>query len=153
MEPLERFKDIMNQYISLFDALIEVQKNKIDAINKDQITFVEDCMNKEQAAILKMRGLDLHREEIMKKLDCESLTFRQIIDKYGSESTDLLPLYEKLSSKIQLFKSLSENAKDLIEVNLHIINSVLDNNKNTSSPYSQDGIQSGTEKHFTSRFV
>lgn len=153
MEKFHSFCELMKEYIDLFNTLIQVQESKIDAINKNQITFVEDCMNQEQAAILKMRGLEIQREAVMKELHCEDLTFHQVIEQNPDYSASLLPLFQQLSERLQTFRSLSDDAKDLIEVNLHVINSILDKKGETSHPYSPDGNNNAEPKHFTSRSV
>lgn len=152
MEQLDSFCSLINEYIDLFEHLIPIEEEKIEALSKNQVTFVESCMNKEQAAILKLRGLDMQREQIVKALGCEGLSFREIIEKQ-SDTSVLLPIFNRLSERVQTFKSLSDSAKDLIEVNLHVINSVLNDKKPAGQTYTQDGIGAASEKHFTSRSV
>lgn len=153
MEKFDSFCELMKEYIQLFDTLIQIQEDKIEAINKNHITGVESCMNQEQAAVLKMRGLELQRDAVMKELHCEDLTFQQVIEQNSANSASLLPLYQQLSNRLQTFRSISDTAKDLIEVNLHVINSVLEKNGETAHHYSKDGNNEASPKHFTSRFV
>lgn len=151
MKDLETFCGVIRDYISLFDHLIEIEEKKIDAVTKEQITFVENCMNQEQAAILKLRGLEMQREETMKDLGCEGLSFREMTEKNPDFSASLLPLFQTLSARVQTFRTLSDSAKDLIETNLHIVNSIL---AESSAPaYGQNGSEQDSPKHFTSRSV
>lgn len=153
MEKFDSFCELMKEYILLFDSLIQIQEEKIEAINKNQITHVENCMNQEQAAVLKMRGLELQRDAVMKELHCEDLTFQQVIEQNSAYSASLLPLFQQLSNRLQTFRSISDTAKDLIEMNLHVINSVLEKKGATTHHYSKDGNNEASPKHFTSRSV
>ena len=65
MEHFESFCQLVQEYIDLFDHLIQIEEEKIEAVNKNQITFVENCMNHEQAAVLKLRGLELSRKDLI----------------------------------------------------------------------------------------
>lgn len=153
MEHFDSFCSLIKEYIDLFEHLIHIEDKKIEAINKNQITFVENCMNQEQAAVLKLRGLDLQREKTMKDLGYEGLSFRQVIEKNPDTSALLLPLFNQLSERVQTFRTLSDSAKDLIEVSLHVINNALDEKKAAGQTYTPDGRDPVTEKHFTSRSV
>lgn len=153
MEHFESFCQLVQEYIDLFDHLIQIEEEKIEAVNKNQITFVENCMNHEQAAVLKLRGLELQREKSLEELGCSGLSFRQIIEKRPDFSPSLLPLFNQLSERVQTFRSLSDSAKDLIEVNLHVINSVLSETQPNTQTYTSDGDDQSNPKHFTSRSV
>ena len=91
MEHFESFCQLLQEYIDLFDHLIQIEEEKIEAVNKNQITFVENCMNHEQAAVLKLRGLELQREKSLEELGCSGLSFRQIIEKRPDFSPSLRP--------------------------------------------------------------
>ena len=62
MNDFTDFKKIIEELIALFDHLIPIEQEKLDAAIKNRVTFVEDCMHKEQAAVLQLRGLEQKRE-------------------------------------------------------------------------------------------
>ena len=80
MNDFSQFTEIIKEFIALFDNLIPIEQEKLDAAVKNRITFVEDCMHKEQAAVLKLRGLEQRREAEQKRLGMEGYTFRQILE-------------------------------------------------------------------------
>ena len=79
MNDFTAFSKIIEEFIALFDHLIPIEQEKLDAAVKNRITFVEDCMHKEQAAVLQLRGLEQKREAQQKLLGMEGYTFRQIL--------------------------------------------------------------------------
>ena len=118
MEHFESFCQLVQEYIDLFDHLIQIEEEKIEAVNKNQITFVENCMNHEQAAVLKLRGLELQREKSLEELGCSGLSFRQIIEKRPDFSPSLLPLFNQLSERVQTRNTLQVVLFDIFRRNL-----------------------------------
>ncbi len=155
MNDFSAFIEIIEEFIQLFDELIPVEQEKLDAAIKNRITFVEECMNKEQAAVLKLRGLEQKRENAQKALGMEAFTFRQILEQVPEDTARTLrPLFDRLSEQVAAFRSISGSAKDIIEVNLHTIQASLaaeEGAKGTYSPAVKKQDDDG--KHFTSRSV
>ena len=155
MKDFSVFIEIIQDFIRLFDALNSVEQEKLDAAIKNRISFVEDCMKKEQAAVLRLRGLEQKREAAQKELGMEGLQFRQILEKAPDDVAVVLrPLFSRLSEQVRTFQSLSSNAKDIIEVNLHVIQSSLSSESGNKGTYSETGRRTdNTKTHFTSRSV
>lgn len=150
---MERFSDfilIIKDFIQLFGALTEVEQTKLNAAVENKISFVEECMNKEQAAILRLRGLEQRREKAQKELGMEGAAFREILEQVSEEEEkELRPLFQELSEKVERFQSVSDSAKDIIEVNLHTIKKHLDA---TGAPIKKDSVKE-KNTHFKSRSV
>lgn len=155
MNDFADFIATIRDFIQLFDSLNIVEQEKLDAALKNRVSFVEDCMKKEQAAILRIRGLEQKREEAQNQLGMDGLKFREILEKAPDDvSVILRPLFDQLSEQVRTFQSLSSNAKDIIEVNLHMIQSSLASAPADKGTYSQTGNKKDNSKtHFTSRSV
>lgn len=156
MSDLSNFTDIIKEFIDFFDELIAIEQEKLDAATRNQVSFVEDCMHKEQAAILRLRGLEQKREKEQERLGMGGYTFRQILEHASEDDVNTLnPLFNQLSDQVRMMQSLSESAKDIIEVNLHMIQSSLAKKAPGGETYSASGTkkENGTKKHFTSRSV
>lgn len=150
---MERFSDfilIIKDLIQLFGALTEVEQTKLNAAVENKISFVEECMKKEQAAVLRLRGLDQRREKAQKELGLEGASFREILEQVSEEEEkELRPLFQELSDKLSRFQSVSDSAKDIIEVNLHTIKKQLEA---AEAPVKKDSIKE-KNTHFKSRSV
>lgn len=155
MNKFSTFIEIIKDFILLFDSLNSVEQEKLDAAVKNRVSFVEDCMKKEQAAVLRLRGLEQKREAAQKELGMEGLQFRQILEKVPDDvAAELQPLFEHLSAQVRTFQSLSQNSKDIIEVNLHMIQASLASQTDGRETYSPSGNKKNdTKTHFTSRSV
>lgn len=157
MNDFSDYSKIIKEFIALFDHLIPIEQEKLDAAVKNQVTFIEDCMHKEQAAVLQLRGLEQKREAEQKRLGMEGYTFRQILEHAPEDANALLsPLFDQLAERVRSFRSISDSAKDIIEVNLHVVQSALAAENSGGNTYSASGRKEDTMKkknHFTSRSV
>lgn len=153
MNEFSTFIDIIKEFIQLFESLITIEQTKLDAALKNRVSFVEDCMNKEQAEILHLRGLEQKRERAQAELNMKDFTFREILEKAPDDVSSVLkPMFDKLSEQVRTFQSISESARESIELNLHMIQSSLA--QTGSGTYTPDGSsKSNPNRHFTSRSV
>ncbi|MFT4008111.1 MAG: flagellar export chaperone FlgN [Lacrimispora sp.] len=125
------FISVIEDLILLFKDLIQVEETKLEAASKNRVTYVEDCMNKEQAAILKLRGLEKKRETVQEKLGFKGYTFQQILSETTGEDQDQLrKLFDTLSRQVRQFQDTNESARSMIEINLHMINKAINNSQN-----------------------
>lgn len=124
---MNEFTAVIEELIRLFKDLSQVEEKKLEAAKKNRITHVEDCMNQEQAAILRLRGLEKRLEASQEELGCGKCTFRQILDKAsGTEDYSRLKmLFDTLSHQVRQFKSISDSARTMIDINLHVLNKTL----------------------------
>ncbi|MCI8581841.1 MAG: flagellar protein FlgN [Dorea sp.] len=156
MGEFSNYIKILEEFIDFFDNLIPIEQEKLDAAIKNRVSFVEECMHKEQAAVLRLRGLEQKREKEQEHLGMKDYTFRQILEKVPEDiHSALKPLFDRLSEQVTQFQSISESAKDMIEVNLHVIQSSLAEKAPGRETYSASGKKSDNDKpnHFTSRSV
>lgn len=127
-DTFKQFVNVIEELIQLFRHLIEVEQNKVDVVRKNQVTALEECMNQEQAAVLKLRGLDQKREQLMESMGYKGLTFRQILEKAPSNESEILtPLFKELDQNITLFKEISESGKTALQSSLHKVEVLLKN--------------------------
>ena len=149
------FIEIIKEFIQLFEALVSVEQTKLDAAVNNKVSFVEECMNKEQAAVLKLKGLEHRREDAQKALGLQDLTFRQILEKVPEDvRSELSPLFDRLSELVQSFQSVSDSAKEIIELKLHMIQaSIASQEAAPHTPSESKKDNKGGTAHFTSRSV
>ena len=81
MGEFSNFSKLIEEFIEFFEELIPVEQEKLDAAVKNRVSFVEECMHKEQAAVLRLRGLEQKREKEQERLNLAGCTFRQILEK------------------------------------------------------------------------
>lgn len=156
MNDFSAFADLMKEFIEFFDSLIPIEQDKLDATVKNRVAIVEDLMHKEQAAVMRLRGLEQKREAEQKRLGLEGCTFRQILTKIpDTDAAMLKPLFDRMDGQIHAIQSLSGSIKDAIEVNLRVIDLHVNGNAPGKATYSATGQKAENEstRHFSSRSV
>lgn len=156
MSDFSAFADLMKEFIEFFDTLIPIEQDKLDATVKNRVGILEDFMHKEQAAVMRLRGLEQKREAEQKRLGLEGCTFRQILEKIpDTDAAMLKPLFDRVDSQVRTMQSLSGSIRDAIEVNLRVIELNLAGNPVGKATYSASGQKTEKEntKHFSSRSV
>lgn len=127
------FIAVIEDLIKLVKELVEIEQTKLDAASKNLVTYVEDCMNQEQAAVLKLKGLDKKREKCQEDLGYKGYTFRQILSETtGDEHGQLKTLFDTLSHYVSIFQDTSECAHSILEINLHTINKAIQGVQNSA---------------------
>lgn len=130
------FISVIENLILLFRDMILIEQEKLEATQKNRVTFVEECMKKEQASILKLRGLDKKREICQTALGYEGFTFKQILEAVSAEERSALrELFDSLTYHVRLFQDINQSAQSMLEVNLHMINKEI----NGSQQYTKAG--------------
>lgn len=131
MNNLTSFVSLMQDLIILFDEGISIEAEKLHIVQKKRVTMLDDCMKKEQAFILKLKGLDKIREELQKDLGYGTMSFQEILQPSSKEHYPILePLFTTLKEKVSLFQEISHNSETLIKLYLHEIDLYVNNANN-----------------------
>ncbi len=113
---------VLGEIRDLLEQNIPLEKEKLKAVQENKVAVVEDCMLKEQAILLKMRGLEKRREKILKDAGYEGRTLRDLsADLDPDEKGRLQPAIDEFLLTVQNFNSLNEESMKLIRLNLHQI--------------------------------
>ena len=132
-----------------------VEEEKFQAAMKNHILTLEDCIKKEQALVLRSKGLDLKRAAVQKAMGAEGLTLRQIIE--TADETDKAPLqaaFAELEKALTKYQEIYHRAKTAIEVNLHHVNTQLEKMTGNAPSYSDKGKKTQPAPgSFTSRRI
>ncbi len=154
-ELLRNLKDT----IAFLKDISIVEEEKFQAALKNHILVIEDCIKKEQALLLRSKGLEQKREQLQKAMGAEHMTLKQIIEATPSEEkAPLQTAFDELSAAIKTYQEIHRRAKTAIEVNLHRINKELESM--TGSPlggssvgYTDNGEKLQKPKSFTNRKI
>lgn len=159
MHSFNDFKTVVGNLIALIEEFNQLETEKLKAVQQNRVTFVEEAMKKEQAAIMKLRGLDKKREAIQKDLGWERLTFQQILSQVTVvEKEELEPLFEQLSGRVQTFDNTRDCAQKALEISLHHINTAIakkaaEGNRAYTSDGTPSKLNQSSNHHLRSRKV
>ena len=148
---MKEFQRVIREMIALFHQFNGIEQMKLKSAQANHVAAVDECMTREQALILKLRGLELEREKYQKEAGYEGMKFREILAAVSSEEREVLyPLFDELSREMQLFQEVKEDAESVMRNNLRMIQKAMDSKNDI---YSDKGKSKPETKHMTSRRV
>ena len=155
MSHTEELLKILEDTTRFLQELSIVEEEKFQAAMKNHILTLEDCIKKEQALVLRSKGLDLKRAAVQKAMGAETLTLKQIIETVdGEEKASLQAAFTELEKALTRYQEIYHRAKTAIEVKLHHVNTQLEQLQGTSPSYSEQGTkQRPAPGSFTSRKI
>lgn len=144
---MDELRKIILEMIDIFRKLIPVEKNKLAAAAGYNVVSLEECMKKEQAAVLKLRGLDQKREDFLESAGWKGKTFRQILEDYeGGDREALMQLFEEFEQLFREFRDVNQDTNEVIRTNLHQVEKMAKD----ATFYPGQKAGSAEEIHYTS---
>ena len=154
MHNLSSFRELIQQFIELFDRMTPLEQSKLEVVSRNQVALLEDIIKKEQAEIMALRGLDQKRERMQEELGWKDLTFQEILRRLPEEERpDMKQLFDELAARVKQFQSVTESSKTIMEVNLHAINQMAARQGGGTKTYKEDGSVEAGPAHFTDRRI
>lgn len=124
-ELLDNFIAVIKDLTVLAGDIAQVEDHKAQAPPRS-VTNFDGIIQKEQAQILKLRGLEQHRVRRAKALGWESLTFRQILEKAEpGEKEVLTPLFTELERRLKRLGDSRRSSEQIIKVRIHEIETAI----------------------------
>lgn len=149
---MNEFQEVIKKLIALFQEFNGVEQMKLQAASQNRVATVEECMIREQAMVLKLKGLEKERESAQKELGYADFSFRELLEQVSPQDKEQLePLFKEFGREIEAFQDVSQNAAQVIEVNLHQIQKAFDMKE--GSLYTDKGSAVNAEQHMTNRRV
>ena len=104
------------------EQLSQVERDKNAAAARGDLAGVEDCMKREQALSMSLRGCDQKRDSVLSDLGLRGITLSQLEARAPEEfQLETKAAVEELRRQYELFQAASEVTRDTLEVNLRAI--------------------------------
>lgn len=136
----EEFIAVLSDLSKVFVHLHRVEQTKLTAALDNNIELLQNCMTKEQAASMELKGLERKRMQLQASLGFADLSFQEIVERAEPEYVfELNTAVKLLGDSIREFEAISNEAGTVIEMNLANLNMLL------SQRYldSQQGVNKG----------
>lgn len=116
------FQKVIRDLIFVFKELTEIETKILQAAEQKRVAVIEEYMVKEQAVVMRLRGLEQEKHRVQTENGYEELSFQEILNKVEEKERKLLlPLFDEMSREVQIFQEVHEDTVRLIEVNLRQI--------------------------------
>ena len=121
-------------YLALLDALREelqqltgIEQEKVTAVHDHDLAALNDCMKREQAAALALRGREQQRDAMLKALGLEGVSLRELPRRCPPElKAETSRAVEALLRDYAVLKSVQVPARELMERELKTVNDALE---------------------------
>lgn len=154
MSEYNELLQLLKKHVTFFEQLAVTEQAKLHAARTQDITTLQECMKREQADTLTLRGYDKKRLQLQEKLSLQGLSYTQMLPLIPEEYRYEFSRTQKaLNDAYDNYKKISDCAKEAIEVHLYYINNKLDElRKKTKTAsggvYSPDGSVSADKVTF-----
>ena len=118
----QSYLKLLGDLSKTLEKLTQVERDKNEAASAGDLLGVEDCMKREQALSLSLRGYDQRRDTMLAQLGLTGVNLNGL-EKHSPEELRLetKAAAEELRRQYALFKSASEVARTTLEINLRAI--------------------------------
>lgn len=119
-ELFDNFTAVIRDLTEVAGHIAQIEEDKAEAASLKHHERMDGYIKKEQADILKLRGLEQHRIKLAKSLGWDCLTFRQILEKADPDKERILtPLFQGLEQQLKRLKQSRNAAEQIINVRIH----------------------------------
>lgn len=145
MSTYDDLLELLKKHVVFFEELTATEQAKLEAARIHDIPALEECMKKEQADTLTLRGFDKKRLKMQEELSLHDLSFSQIIPLLPEEYRhDYTQVFNHLKDAYTKYKTVSDCAKEMIEINLYRVGATLEELRtrtktNSGDVYTPDG--------------
>ena len=109
---------------ALFETMLEfyreflvLEEKKLDALKSSRLELLDSLLRKEQAFVLRAKGLELERQRLMEGTENSGATFRALLELFPPDEREKpTELYEELSSTIVRLQKVSADSEHLLRI-------------------------------------
>ncbi len=117
---MDELVQILTEMKNALTEALPLEKAKFKAVEEEKIGILEECMAKEQAFALRIKGLEQKRMKYMEERGYGNMTLRELADGMeGEEQRKLRTLLDELVLAVQNFTSYNDESMKLVRLRLH----------------------------------
>ena len=122
----ESYLKLLQEVGSTMEQLAAVEREKTKAVCAGDLEAVDECMKREQAFSLSLRGSDRKREAAIRELGLEGVKLSRLSTRAPQEiRLEAKQVAEETLRQYELFKTANQVAQSTLECNLREIEKVL----------------------------
>lgn len=116
------FFQFLDQLADTLAKLTDVTRAKTQAVRRDDLLKVNECMKQEQAYSLSLRNFDRKREKMLAELGLSAVPLSQFTDHCPEELRfQAKKKVENLQNHFKIYRTAADAARTVLECNLHEI--------------------------------
>ena len=116
----QNYLSFLNELGQTFDKISELERGKIQAVRDGDLDVLNDCIRREQALSLAVRGADQKRERLMRELGLRDVPLRQLPEicppEYRAETKQVV---DSVRQRYEVLANSRKAARTVLECGLH----------------------------------
>jgi len=116
------FFQFLDQLADTLAKLTDITRAKTQAVRRDDLLKVNECMKQEQAYSLSLRNFDRKREKMLAELGLSAVPLLQFTDHCPEDlRLQAKKKVENLQNHFKIYQTAADAARTVLECNLHEI--------------------------------
>ena len=121
MDNYDEFYDFMEQYIDFYNDVCNNEKNKMDALESDNLKLINEVLSDYQVFVTRAELYEKRRKELFKKIGLDGKTFREIVDmETGVQREELENLFLDFRDAVSTAREYNSRSLEIVKKNLYI---------------------------------
>lgn len=154
---IQEFMELMRQHIACYKEFLALENQKFEDMSQNRLEKLDQHVKKEEAYLLKAKGLERTRELFLEQFGMGDYTMTQVIASFpSSEKEEATILFNELSELLLDLKQSNTRGNFLAELRLRRIQGILkklEGNPEMQKLYTQHAKQTGKNAEWISQKV
>ena len=140
---LDQFQDYLSSVLKVYQDLVPVLKIELEAVSKDDINKLDDCLKSQQALLLQTKNFDSKVKEFQVKLNIAAANLSALILQLPEDRQmvffEILHQFGQASEEVRFYQ---EKCRTLLQSKLYFIDKVLsESNAQKGSTYTKEAAE------------
>lgn len=150
----EELLAFLEEYTGFYQSFFELETDKYVAITQNHLKELDDFVKREQAMMLKSRGMEQERERRMKAAGCPDLKFRELPERVPPELSEAFSrVYDEMTQVFQNLKIVNQQSNNLVQIRLRRIGEAASQLEPRPGEYKPDARTTGPRPQSISKKV
>ena len=122
----EQYFAFLRELGQVLERLTALTKEKTEAVRRDDLGAVNDCMKREQAISLSLRSMDVKREKMLSELGLAGVPLSGLAEHCPAElRLEARQVEEELRNQLAVYRSAANVSRATLEISLHEIEKMI----------------------------
>ena len=122
----EQYFALLRELGQVLEQLTALTKEKTEAVHRDDLGAVNDCMKREQVISLSLRSMDVKREKMLSELGLAGVPLSGLAAHCPAElRLEARRVEEDLRNRLAVYHSAADVARATLEISLHEIDKMI----------------------------
>ena len=122
----EQYFAFLRELGQVLKQLTALTKEKTEAVHRDDLAAVNDCMKREQVISLSLRSMDVKREKMLAELGMAGVPLSGLAEHCPAElRLEARQVEEELRNQLAIYRSAADVSRATLEISLHQIEKMM----------------------------